>query len=88
MRYVVVTFTISEQQTAHPAGFLILAGDLKHAELKYQYYQIYTSMLIFQQTESEKNKQNWARTVWKQPAGPCSSGHGNVMVQMRSFTLT
>lgn len=49
-----VTFSISEQQTAHPAGLLILAGDLKHAELKYQYYQIYTSMLIFQQAESKK----------------------------------
>lgn len=52
-----VTFSISEQQTAHPAGLLILAGDLKHAELKYQYYQIYTSMLIFQQAESKKKTQ-------------------------------
>lgn len=52
-----VTFSISEQQTAHPAGLLILAGDLKHAELKYQYYQIYTSMLIFQQAESKKTPQ-------------------------------
>lgn len=52
-----VTFSISEQQTAHPAGLLILAGDLKHAELKYQYYQIYTSMLIFQQAESKKKPQ-------------------------------
>lgn len=25
---------ISEQQTAHPAGFLITAGDLSHADLK------------------------------------------------------
>lgn len=49
-----MTFSISEQQTAHPAGLLILAGDLKHAELKYQYYQIYTRMLIFQQAESKK----------------------------------
>ena len=30
---------ISEQQTAHPDGFIILAGDLNHADFKTVLYQ-------------------------------------------------